>query len=414
MTAYDISAAEARRIALAAQGFADRPPSGAVDARLIRRVLGRIGLLQIDSVNVLVRTQYLPVFARLGPYPAKLLESLAYERRELFEYWGHEASFLPMALHPFLRWRMAGYAAGTAGWAGMRRFAREHADLIERVHGLVAERGPIAAGGLDTPGARIGPWWGWSEGKRALEWLYSTGRLAVAHRRHFERHYDLPERVYPSQILTLPTPSPEDAQRELLRIAARAHGIGTVTDFADYFRIRPQDARPRIAEMVEAGELQPVRVEGWTTPAYLHHTAAIPRRVRARALLSPFDSLVWERARTERLFDFYLRLEIYTPAPKRVFGYYVLPFLVGEALVGRVDLKADRKQRALLVQGAFAEPGQRPEAVAAELAPELQRMAGWLGLERVVVGERGEVAAPLRALHPHVDEVSPEPPPDGE
>jgi uncharacterized protein YcaQ len=258
---YDVSAAEARRIALVAQGFADRPPNGAVDARLIRRVLGRIGLLQIDSVNVLVRTQYLPLFARLGPYPATLLESLAYERRELFEYWGHEASFLPMPLHPLMRWRMTRYASGTAGWTGMRRFAQEYADPIERVYQFVAERGPVAAGALEEPGARSGPWWGWSEGKRALEWLYSTGRLAVAHRRNFERHYDLPERVYPADVLALPTPSEEDAVRELIRIASRAHGIGTVADLADYFRIRPQDARPRIAELVEAGELQAVRVE---------------------------------------------------------------------------------------------------------------------------------------------------------
>jgi uncharacterized protein YcaQ len=407
--AFDVSAAEARRIALAAQGFADRPPSGAVDARLIRRVLGRIGLLQIDSVNVLVRTQYLPLFSRLGPYPAPILESMAYKRRELFEYWGHEASFLPIALHPLLRWRMDRYAAGEA-WSGMVQFARENVDLIERIYQVVAERGITAAGGLDEPGARSGPWWGWSEGKRALEWLYSTGRLAVAHRRNFERHYDLPERVYPSEILALPTPAADEAQRQLIRIAARAHGIGTATDLADYFRIRPAAARVRVAELVEAGALQPVRVEGWSVEAYLDPSAALPRRVRARALLSPFDSLVWERARTERLFGFYLRLEIYTPAPKRVFGYYVLPFLVGETLVGRVDLKADRKNRALLVHSAFAEAGQDPAFVAAELAPELERVAGWLGLERVIVGDRGEVATPLRKHHLTVQDLNTEPP----
>lgn len=412
--AFDVSAAEARRIALAAQGFADRPPSGAVDARLIRRVLGRIGLLQIDSVNVLVRTQYLPLFSRLGPYPAPILETMAYRRRELFEYWGHEASFLPMGLHPLLRWRMERYANGLAGWSGMVRFAHEHADPIERVYQAVASGGLTAAGGLEEPGARSGPWWGWSEGKRALEWLYSTGRLAVAHRHNFERHYDLPERVYPPEILALPTPPADEAQRQLIRISAKAHGIGTATDLADYFRIRPADARLRVAELVEAGELQPVRVEGWSAEAYLDPAAALPRRVRARALLSPFDSLVWERARTERLFNFYLRLEIYTPAPKRVFGYYVLPFLVGEALVGRVDLKADRKNRALLVHGAFAETGQDPVFVATELAPELERMAGWLGLERVIVGERGEVTAPLRTHHFAVDDLNAEPPSEDE
>jgi uncharacterized protein YcaQ len=407
--AFDVSAAEARRIALAAQGFADRPPGGAVDARLIRRVLGRIGLLQIDSVNVLVRTQYLPLFARLGPYPAPLLEDLAYARRELFEYWGHEASFLPISMQPLLRWRMARFGNGE-GWAGMVRFARENAELLERVHQFVAENGITTGGGLDEPKRRSGPWWGWSEGKRALEWLYSTGRLAVAHRHNFERHYDLPERVYPPEILAQPTPSTEDAQRELLRISAKAHGIGTASDLADYFRLKVTEARPRIAELVEAGELQPVRVEGWQNEAYLDRSAARPRRIRARALLSPFDPVVWERARTERLFNFHLRLEIYTPAPKRVFGYYVLPFLVDEALVGRVDLKADRKNRALLVHGAFAEAGQDPLEVAAALAPELEKMAGWLGLERVLVGERGEVAAPLRAHHFAVDEVNPAPP----
>jgi uncharacterized protein YcaQ len=396
VSGFDISVAEARRIALAAQGFADRPPRGAVDARLVRRVLARVGLLQIDSVNVLVRTQYLPIFSRLGPYPARLLDTMAYQRRELFEYWGHEASLLPIACQPLLRWRMVRYGEGEA-WIGMVRFAREHRDLIERVYQVIAGRGPISVGGLDEPGSRAGPWWGWSEGKRALEWLYSTGRLAIAGRHNFERRYDLPERVYPPEIVAAPTPPADAAQRQLLRIAARALGVATASDLADYFRIRPQVARARVAELVEAGELRPVRVEGWAAQAYLDPSAALPRRVRARALLSPFDSLVWERARTDRLFGFHLRLEIYTPAPKRVFGYYVLPFLLGERLVGRVDLKADRKNRALLVQGAFAEPGQRPEAVAADLAPELRRLAGWLGLERVVVGERGELAGPLRA-----------------
>ena len=409
--AFDISAAEARRIALAAQGFADRPPSGAVDARLIRRVLGRIGLLQIDSVNVLVRTQYLPLFSRLGPYPAPILETMAYQRRELFEYWGHEASFLPIALQPRLRWRMERYAAGE-GWVGMVRFARANGELLERVHQFVAERGPTASGDLEEPGRRSGRWWGWSEGKQALEWLYSTGRLAVAHRRHFERHYDLPERIYPPDILALPTPPADEAQRQLLRISAKAHGIGTATDLADYFRIKPAQARQRIAELVEAGELRPVQVEGWKAEAYMDPAGALPRRIRARALLSPFDPVVWERARTERLFDFFLRIEIYTPAPKRVYGYYVLPFLVGESLVGRVDLKADRKNRALLVHGAFAEAGQDPAFVAAELAPELERMASWLGLERVIVGERGEVAAPLRKQHFRVEEPGAEPPSD--
>ena len=399
MSAPDLSAAAARRIALAAQGFTDRPPRGAVNLEHVRRVLGRVGLFQIDSVNVLVRAHYLPLFSRLGPYPASLLDTLAYRRRELFEYWGHEASFLPMANEPLLRWRMQRAGQGEA-WGGLVAFAREHREYVEAAYQNVVDRGPMSASGLDDPGKNVGPWWGWNEGKRALEWLYWTGRIAIANRRNFERVYDLPERIYPPEILATPTPSPEEAQRELLRIAARALGVATATDLGDYFRIRMPLARPRIAELVEAGDLLPITVEGWSAPAYLHPKAVIPRSVRARALVSPFDSLVWERARTDRLFGFHLRLEIYTPAPKRVFGYYVLPFLLGDRLVGRVDLKSDRKNGALLALGAYAEAGQRPEAVAEALAPELERLAAWLGLERVVVGERGDLAGPLQAIMP--------------
>jgi hypothetical protein len=265
------------------------------------------------------------------------------------------------------------------------------------VHSTIEERGPLSAGAFGDEAARSGPWWGWSDSKRALEWLFWTGRIAIARRTNFERFYDVPHRVIPPEILNQPTPSVADAQRELLRTAARCLGVATASDLKDYFRIKGPAAQHRIDELVEAGQLRSVRVQGWSAQAYLHPEAQLPRRVRARALLSPFDSLVWFRDRTERLFDFFLRLEIYTPAPKRVFGYYVLPFLLGDSLVGRVDLKADRQNGALLVHGAFAEAGQRPHAVAAELAPELQRMAGWLGLHRVEVGERGEVAAPLKA-----------------
>lgn len=413
MSKPDISAAEARRIALAAQGFADRRPGGTVDTRLVRRVLGRVGLLQIDSVNVLVRTQYLPLYSRLGPYPARILEDLAYNRRELFEYWGHEASYLPTAMQPLFRWRMARAAEG-AVWGGLLQLSRERPDLVEQVYRLLAERGPLSAGAFGDEAARSGPWWGWSDSKRALEWLFWTGRIAVASRKNFERFYDLPERVIPPQILNAPTPAVDDAQRELLRIASRSLGVATAGDLKDYFRIKGPAAQQRIDELVEAGELRRVAVQGWNSPAYLHPEAAIPRWVRARTLLSPFDSLVWYRDRTDRLFNFYLRLEIYTPAPKRVFGYYVLPFLLGEHLVGRVDLKSDRKNGALLVHGAFAEDGRRPDAVAAELAPELQRLAGWLGLERVIIGERGEVAAPLKAMlagtaTPEVEATGPSP-----
>src|SRR6266536_1285538 len=280
----DLSAAEARRIALAAQGFADRAPRGTVDARHARRVLERLGVFQIDSVNVLVRSHYLPLFSRLGPYPVNLLDTLAYKRRELFEYWGHEASFLPMASQPLFRWRMARYAAG-GGWTGMVTFAREHPEYIETVYQTVVERGPISASGLDNRGERGGPWWGWDDGKRALEWLYWVGRIVIANRRSFERIYDLPERALPAEVLAAPTPSEEDAQRELLRIAARALGVATASDLADYFRIGVTQASARLAELVAAGELRPVTVEGWSAPAFLDPAAAIPRKVQARALL---------------------------------------------------------------------------------------------------------------------------------
>lgn len=393
----DFSVSEARRIALAAQGFADKRPSGLVDARLIRRVLGRVGLLQIDSVNVLVRTQYLPLYSRLGPYPAKILETLAYQKRELFEYWGHEASFLPVNTQPLFRWRMARAAEGAGIWGGIAQIAKDRPDFVEHVYSMIEERGALSAGAFGEEAERTGPWWGWSDSKRAVEWLFWIGRIAIARRTNFERFYDLPERVIPPEIMITPTPSVEDAQRELLRISSRSLGIATASDLKDYFRIKGPGANQRIDELVEAGELRQVRVKGWSAPVYLHPEAQLPRWVRARALLSPFDSLVWFRDRTDRLFNFYLRLEIYTPAPKRVFGYYVLPFLLGDTLVGRVDLKADRKNGALLVHGAFAEDGQRPDAVAAELASELQRLAGWLGLHSVQVGDRGEVAAPLKA-----------------
>ncbi|MCC7372680.1 MAG: YcaQ family DNA glycosylase [Chloroflexi bacterium] len=397
MATVDLSQAEARRVALAAQGFSDRPPSGAVDVRLIRRVLGRIGVLQIDSVNVLVRTQYLPLYSRLGPYPARLLEHLAYERRELFEYWGHEASFLPVAAQPLFRWRMDRASNGEGVWNGIARIAQERPDFVEHVHATIVERGALSAGAFGEEAARTGPWWGWSDGKRALEFLFWSGRIAIARRTNFERFYDLPERVIPPSILQQPTPGRDDAQRELLRIGARCLGVATASDIKDYFRIRGAGAQARLDELVEAGELRQVRVQGWSGVAYLHREAQIPRWVRARALLSPFDSLVWFRDRAERLFDFFLRLEIYTPAHKRVFGYYVLPFLLGETLVGRVDLKADRKNGVLLVHGAFAEEGRDPDGIAVELAPELQRLAGWLGLHQIAVGERGEVARPLKA-----------------
>jgi uncharacterized protein YcaQ len=395
-----LSAAQARRVALAAQGFADELRDRPADGWALRRVLGRVGLVQIDSVNVLVRAHYLPLFARLGPYdPALLDKAFMQAPRRLFEYWGHEASLLPVATQPLLRWRMAD--AFHDAWGGMRRVAEEHPDLVERVLETVGERGPIAASELaDHHGEetkRSGPWWDWSHTKRALEFLFWSGRVTSARRRGFERLYDLPERVLPKVVVDAPTPDPADAQRALVRIAAGALGVATERDLRDYFRLPVAGARQAVAELVEAGELAPVAVEGWDgAAAYLDPSARIPRSVHARALIGPFDSLVWERPRVERVFGFRYRIEIYVPAPKRVHGYYVLPFLLGDRLVARVDLKAERKAGVLLVQAAHAEPGA-PAETAAELAEELGLMAGWLGLEAVRVVDRGDLAPALRA-----------------
>jgi uncharacterized protein YcaQ len=396
----DLSAAAARRIALAAQGFADPAPRGTPDIRALRRVLGRIGLLQIDSVNVLVRSQYLPLFSRLGPYPAALLDRAAYARRgrELFEYWGHEASLLPVVTQPLLRWRME--RAASDAWDRIRRIQREQPGLVERVRDLVAERGPVGAGDLaERRAVRAGPWWDWDDTKTALEWLFYRGEITTASRRGFERLYDLTERVLPAAVLATPTPDPAEARRGLVRIAARALGVATEKDLRDYFRLGPADARAAVTALVEDGLLRPVTVEGWGRPAYLDPAARLPRRVRAATLLSPFDSLVWERSRAERLWGFRYRLEIYTPSHKRVHGYYVLPFLLGEHLVARADLKADRAAGVLRVPGVHLEDGHAAEEVAAALAPALHRLARWLGLDGVDVPAGGDLAVPLsRAL----------------
>jgi uncharacterized protein YcaQ len=398
-----ITAAQARRIALAAQGFADRRPAGRVDARHIRRVIKTIAILQLDSVNVFSRTHYLPVFSRLGPYPRDVLDTITAHtagripRRELFEYWAHEASLVPIELQPLLRWRMD--RAKDDAWGGMRRIARDNPDLLDDVLRLIDEQGPIRAGdtGVQRPARKPGQMWNWHEGKIALEYLFWAGRVTAARRVNFERLYDLPERVLPPEVLAMPTPSVEDAQRELVRIAARAHGVATEPDLGDYFRLPRGESKERVAELVEAGELVPVAVEGWTSPAYLWPNARRPRRITARALLSPFDSLIWFRPRTERLFDFRYRIEIYTPPAKRVHGYYVLPFLLGDALVARVDLKSDRQAGVLRVQGAYAEDGADPYYVAQELAAELVVTAEWLGLSGVEAVPRGDLASDLEA-----------------
>ncbi|WP_419693709.1 winged helix-turn-helix domain-containing protein [Mesorhizobium muleiense] len=389
-----ISLAMARRIALAAQGFADPRPNGTPDRRHLARVLARTGLLQIDSVSAVVRAHYMPLYSRLGPYPLALLDNAAVTRkRKVFEYWAHEASFLPVETYPLMRWRMERAERGEEMYNGLAKWGRERAAYIEDIFREVVERGPIAASALEGQKGS-GGWWGWSDAKHAFEWLFWAGRITTASRRGFERLYDLPERVLPPAVLALPVPSPEDAHRELLRISARAHGVATAGDLRDYFRLSPADIKGRIEELVDAGDLLPVTVEGWSKPAYLHRNARFPRKIEARALLAPFDPVVFERARTERLFDFRYRIEIYTPAEKRQYGYYVLPFLLGERIVARIDLKADRPAGVLRVHAAYAEPGAPPQT-AAELFEELKLMQGWLGLERIEVTPVGDLGSAL-------------------
>ncbi|MER9253055.1 winged helix-turn-helix domain-containing protein [Mesorhizobium sp. M0598] len=389
-----ISLAMARRIALAAQGFNDPRPTGTPDRRHLARVLARTGLLQIDSVSAVVRAHYMPLYSRLGPYKLALLDDAAVTRKRMvFEYWAHEASFLPVETYPLMRWRMQRAERGDEMYSGLAKWGREHAAYIEDIYREVAERGPIAASAFEGQKGS-GGWWGWSHAKHAFEWLFWAGRITTAHRRGFERFYDLPERVLPPAVLALPVPRPEDAHRELLRISARAHGIATAGDLRDYFRLSPADIKGRIEELVEAGDLLPVSVEGWNKTAYLHKDARLPRKIEARALLAPFDPVVFERSRTERLFDFHYRIEIYTPAEKRQYGYYVLPFLLGDSIVGRVDLRADRPAGVLRVHAAYAEPGAPPQTAAA-LFEELKQMQGWLGLERIEVTAAGDLGRPL-------------------
>jgi uncharacterized protein YcaQ len=401
-----LSASQARRVALGAQGFADPRPAGRVDRRHLRKVLDRIGLIQIDSVNVLVRSQELPLFARLGPHPRSLIHD-ATRAGELFEYWVHEASHVPTAQHPLYRWAME----TPRRWGGFHRFKADRSDFIEEVYQIVAERGPLLAAELSEREGRKGPWWDYDDAKVALEILFDHGRVAAVRRPNdFARVYDLAERVLPAEVLARPTVPEREAKKQLLVLAAKYHGVGTAADLADYHRLR--HTRPLFAELVEEGRLLTVEVEGWRQPAYLHPDAVVPRRMEARALLSPFDPVVWYRNRTERLFGFHYRIEIYTPKPKRKYGYYVLPFLLGDELVARVDLKADRANGALLVQSAWGEPGIHDAEVATELAAELADMATWLELDRVEIVGPGDLSPALsrasrRVSHALRDEDGP-------
>jgi hypothetical protein len=391
-----LTAGAARRIALAAQGFGTPRPDGPVAKRQLVKLIERLGVVQIDSVNVVSRTHYLPAFSRLGAYPRGLLEEIAWGRkRPLFEYWAHEASLLPLDRQPLFRWRMQDARDGVGIWKGVARFRRERADFVERVLDEIAARGPLSASELEMGHKGEGGWWGWSDAKRAVEGLFWTGELTTATRRGtFERVYGLPEKVLPRAVMSLPTPPREEAQRELYRIAIRAMGVATAKDLRDYFRMPVEGAKTRLAELVEDGSLLPVTVKGWREPAYLDPAARRPRRIDAQALLSPFDNLIWFRERTERMFGVRYRIEIYTPAAKRTHGYYVLPFLEGDALTARVDLKADRKAGTLIAQASHAEPWASAETPV-KLAAELKLMAGWLGLENVRVEPRGDLAGAL-------------------
>ena len=372
------------------------PRPGRRGPKALAALFERLGQVQIDSVNVLARAHYMPAFSRLGDHDAGMLDRAAYgPRRALFEYWGHAASLIRVDLQPYLRWRMARASAGI-GKAYLARFAKERRAFVDAVLRDVEQRGPLSARELTAAGKSRGAWWGWSDGKLALEWLFYVGLVTTHSRRGFERVYDLTERVVPD-VAALPTPTDAEAQRHLLKLAAGALGIGTANDLRDYWRIGPQDAAQRLAELTELGELLPARVEGWPKPAFVPADAIVKRRPAAAALVSPFDPLLWERDRAERLFGFRYRIEIYTPAAKRTHGYYVLPFLMGDRIAARLDLKADRAVGRLLVHAAHLEPGADRDAVAPALTAELRELSTWLGLENVKVARRGNLAAVLRA-----------------
>lgn len=391
-----LSNLQARRIALAAQGFTDRAHAEP-SMKTLERTLARTGVLQVDSVNVLQRAHFMPLYSRMGAYDVDLLRRASQRKpRRMVEYWAHVQAFMPVDLWPVMQHRMDRYRGERGKWG----FTAD--PLLEpRILAAVRDHGPVTARDLDEEfsGPRIKEHWGWnwSDARRVLDFLFLSGSVAIAGRTsQFEVLYDVPERVLPASVLALPTPTRAEADLELVRRAARSHGVGSVKCFADYYRMPVADTKAAVDTLVEAGELSAVQVQGWRRPAFLHADATLPRRVGARALLSPFDPVVWERDRAEALFGFFYRIEIYVPAAKRIHGYYVLPFLLGDAIVARVDLKADRATGRLLVKGAYAEE-RAPAETAEELAAELIRLAGWLRLTEIVVEQRGDLAPALAA-----------------
>ncbi|MCD1571976.1 winged helix-turn-helix domain-containing protein [Agromyces mediolanus] len=396
-----VSPALARRIALAAQGIG-KPvfePGEAAGPRAVGGVVDRLGLLQIDSVNVFERSHYLPAFSRLGHYDRGALDRLTYGRRgRTVEYWAHQAAFIPRRLWPLFEFRRAEYRDRGEDWGG---WVADDRGLAGWLRSELAAKGPLRASEIEhDANERRGPWWGWSDVKRTLEMMFRTGDVVCVERRRFERVYALPEQGLPAELIDSAPPEP-DAVRELVELAASALGIGTEADLADYWRMKRAPVRRAISELEEAGVLLPVEVPGWrtgskATPSWLHRDARRPRRMEATALLSPFDPVVWFRPRTERMFDFHYRIEIYTPEPQRVFGYYSLPLLVDDRIVGRVDLKSDRQAGVLRVQSAWAEPGA-PAETAARLVPVLRRAAAWQGLDEVAIAGRGDLSPAIEA-----------------
>lgn len=394
ISAAHFSSAQARRIALAAQGLGRALPA-APGIRQLGSLIERLGLLQLDSVNVFERSHYLPAFARLGAYDKADLDRLAFTRSGRFiEYWAHEAAVIPVETWPLLRWRMHDYRDSAA--ADAKHWANANRPMMDWLLAELADKGPLPASAIEhDANKRVGPWWGWSEVKTGLEVLFRSGEVVSGGRTRFERSYALPQQVLPDEVLGRAVPAHE-ARRQLIEHAARAHGIATAADLADYFRLKSAQTLPAIRELVEEGVLLPVTVPGWKHEAYLHRDVRIPRRIETTALLSPFDPVVWQRSRAERIFGFHYRIEIYTPQPKRVFGYYVLPLLVDDALVGRVDLKSDRQNGVLRVQASWSE-ADAPGDTAARLAPLLRQTAAWQGLDEVEVMDRGDLAGAVAA-----------------
>ena len=403
MTDQTLSNRQARRIALKAQGFLPQLRRlKRADRRHLDRIFDQIALLQIDSVNVLDRAHYLTLFARLGSYDRAMIDKAIHrvrssgQPRSYFEYWGHEASILPVSLYPALKWRMDRAARYDGVWGGIARFAQHNPALIETVYDEIKAYGPVAVSKLEKRGERSGPWWGWNDTKIALEFLFWSGRISAAGREKFARLYDLTERVIPTEFLNRPPLTEREAHRALMEIGARSHGIASEQCMRDYFRLSPKEARPALEALVEDGTLLPVDVEGWASRAYLHKDAEIPARATCQALLAPFDSLIFNRDRTQALFDFRYRIEIYVPREKRQFGYYVLPFLMGDRLVARLDLKANRQEGILEVFAAHGEQRINAGKVCEALADELRLMADWMGLSAVRVAEKGDLGRHLK------------------